>query len=161
MSGSLIGTGLVGDGMDRKGFIPARNYVTPAIRFWYRPMGIMAQAVYLEGMNKQQNSEDQKTVSIGMISSRLRKWDMKYPADWKDEEKQGKPVPTNDTDEIRDVLDPYIQSSISAIIAGLCESPLDPEDSEKIRLEAAGKQGATPSEVLKAMAEAESERQGN
>lgn len=161
MSGSLIGTGLVGDGMDRKGFIPARNYVNPAIRFWYRPMGIMAQAVYLEGMNKQQKAEDQRTVSIGLMASRLRQWDLKYPADWKVEEKRGKPVPVNDPDEIKEALDPYLQTTISAIIAGLCESPLDPDDSEKIRLEAAGKQGASPAEVLKAMAEAESERQGN
>ena len=154
-------TGTIHDGMERKGFIPAMNYVHQAVRFWYRPMGIKARAAYLDGLNRQKNAVDQETLSVAMICRQLVRWNMTYPENWPDDTKAGKPVPVSNADELIVVLDPHISRLMSAIIVGLIESPLDPDDTEKKRAEDAMKQGLSPQAVIESMNAAELERQGN
>jgi hypothetical protein len=153
--------GLINDGMERKGYLPSRNYVCPEIRFWYRPMGVIARAIYMDALNKQPNQQSQKAVSLAMLTDRLVRWDLAYPDDWKDEAKRQKPVPTNNAEELKAVLDPHVEEYLSAIVAGIVQSQLDPKDIEANRAEQSKLQGMSPEEMLKAMAEAEGERQGN
>lgn len=157
----MNGTGLINDGMERKGYLPARNYVSPEVRFWYRPMTIPVRAIYLDSLSKQPNRQSQGSVSVAMVTSRLVRWDMVYPSDWADESLRGKPVPTNDADYIREHLDPYIEEYMSAVMAGMAPSYVDPKDNEQQQAEDTKLQGLSPEEMLKAMAAAEGERQGN
>lgn len=157
----MNGTGLINDGMERKGYLPARNYVSPEVRFWYRPMTIPVRAIYLDSLGKQPNRQSQVAVSLAMIANRLVRWDMTYPTDWKEESKQGKPVPTTDVDYLKDHLDPFIEEYMSAIMSGVMASYVDPKDSEPQQTQDAKVQGLSPEEMLKAMAAAEGERQGN
>ena len=157
-----MSTGMIHDGMRRKGYVPERAYVMDkAIRFWYRPLAIKTRAAYLEGLDRQTTAADRETVSLGMISRQLIEWDLKYPSDWPEEKLRGEVVPTKDADLLLKGLDPFIQRTIAAVIGGLMASPLDPLDEEAIRQEHAKLQGLSPGDVMKAMAEAEGERVGN
>ena len=159
-------TGMIFDGMRRKGYVPERQYVSPAVRFFYRPLTTRARAAYLEKLDRQQAAADRETVSVAMICRQLLEWDLKYPEDWPEKDssgnsKAGQAVSCNNPDELTSHLDPYLQRSLAAVISGLIASAMDPDDMEKKRDEDASMQGLSAAQVMKEMDAAESTRVGN
>lgn len=155
-------SGVIFDGMERKGYVPERAYVCSEIRYWYRPLGITAKAIYMDGMATAVGHQAQDTLAVGMIAQQLIRWDLQYPADWPDEELRNKPVPCKSPERLLKILDPHVHKMISATIAGLIASPIDPTDSVADQQAAAKlRAGRTPEDVLKAMSDAEAERLGN
>lgn len=133
----------------RKGYVPKRNYISEPIRFWYKPLTIMAKVAYMDGIERQPNADAVSAVNNAFLSKHLVRWDLKYPE--AAGEKAGKPVPTNDPDEIKSVLDGYVHRLIVAIMAGVVESHLAPEDEDESE-----KAPETPEEILEAMERASS-----
>lgn len=152
---------MIFDGMTRKGYVPERQYVSQAVRFWYRPMTIGMRAKYLDTIERQTTTVGRESVSCGMLALQLVDWDIHYAADHPDVEKRGQKVPTNDPDLIYQTLDPVLQRNIAGIVVGLYSSVPDPQDSVDERVAAAQQEGLTPRQNMELLSQQEAEQLKN
>ena len=151
-------TGIIHDGMTRKGFIAARPYVNPDIRFHYRPMTIVERSRFYTELGEHKADENQQAVACFMLSRYLVSWNLTYPDTHPDEKKRGKPFPCNDADTIFNELDPHVQRLVAAIITGQISSMVDPTDNLTKQTEDSAAQSRTPKEILQKLRDDEADR---
>jgi hypothetical protein len=161
MSGKAAESAMIFDGMTRKGYVPERQYVSQAVRFWYRPMTVGMRAKYLDTIERQTTAVGRESVSCGMLALQLTDWDIHYAEDHPDAEKRGQKVPTNDPDLIYQTLDPFLQRAITGIVVGMFSSAPDPQDSVDERVSAAQQEGLTPRQNMELLSQRESEQLKN
>lgn len=156
-----MSSGTVHDGMTRPGYVPERQYVSPAVRFTYRPMTIPQRARYFQTLEKQTSAETREAVVCGMMALHLEGWSLRYPMSLPNIELRGEPVPHNDADAIYSFVDPYVQRAVSAVISGMMASAPDPDEKVNVQISEADMQGLSPNDVMRRLAAAEEERQKN
>lgn len=154
-------SGTLHDGMTRPGYVPERQYVSPAVRFTYRPMTIPQRARYFQTLEKQTQAEAREAVTCGMLAMHLVSWTLLYPNTHPIPENRGEPVPHNDADLIYQSVDPYVQRAVAAIVSGMMASAPDPDEKVESQTSEADMQGLSPNEVMKRLAAAEGERVKN
>lgn len=146
---------MIFDGMTRKGYVPERQYVFQAVRFWYRPLTVGMRAKYLDTIDRQTTVVGRESVSCGMLALQLVDWDLHYAADHPDAEKRSQKVPTNDPDLLYQTLDPFLQRAVTGIIVGIFASALDPQDTVDERVAAAQQEGLTPRQMMELLSQQE------
>lgn len=109
---------IIRDGYTRPGFIAARQYLSPAVRFKYRPMLVAERDAINSAVNKM-TAEQSAATSAQAMAARIVEWDVRDGAN---------PAPISAANILR--LEPGLFNTLYLIIAGAIASDPDPKWSD-------------------------------
>lgn len=151
---------LVFKGKTAKFYLRSVRNIHGPVRGRYKLMWPEFRSQYLAKIRSAQDEAEANLMAAKFVATLLTEWNVTYPQDYPVEALRGQPVPITAETLLNECYQPTYVRLVN-VVTGMAECDIDPDDSVDDQLKTASRQAKDADELLRLLAEADTEKLGN